>query len=100
MRVRSVPADASMEVSVLLNLRVLIVSVPHESVAVGCDRASDQISMAEEAVANMESFWWWSIELKPWEPRYVCKGYPLSTNKAERDYRFLRRFPQLDSLVG
>jgi hypothetical protein len=69
MRVRSVPAEARMEVSVLLNLRVLIVSVPQERVAVGWERTWDQISMAEEAVAKRGSLWWWSIELKPWEPR-------------------------------
>ena len=35
MSVRSVPAEASIEASVWLNLTVLMVSAPQESVAVG-----------------------------------------------------------------
>jgi len=72
--VRSVPAEARMEVSVRLKRRVLMVSWPQERVAVGWVRASSQIWIVEVQVANMASFWWWSIELKPSEPRYVWTG--------------------------
>jgi hypothetical protein len=53
--VRSVPADARIDVSVRFNLRVWIVSVPQVRVAVGWVRVSSQISIAEDAVAKIGS---------------------------------------------
>jgi len=55
MRVRSVPAEARMEVSVRLKRTVLMVSWPQERVAVGWVRASSQIWIVEEQVANTAS---------------------------------------------